>query len=114
MIDLYEKRDKAFNTVSAFVIMSESGQEGVIQIKYPSYVDGRLTVFLHLFGDVIQSASVSGMGYDKVAKCLSLIANKYPTSNLHLRRLFVEALKENANDFDHYRTYGKYKLYKAV
>lgn len=114
---IYDQRDKAFNNVSAYVIMHDAIQQGIINIKYPSSGEGRLTAYLHLFGSRMVKASCSGCGYDKVGTALYKIAieqlkNSEITDEKHIA--FYEDLKNCNSGFDRHATYGQYTILQAV
>lgn len=114
---IYDQHGKAFNNVSAYVIMHDAIQQGIINIKYPASGEGRLTVYLHLFGSQMVKASCSGCGYDKAGTALYKIAiaqleNSEVTDKKH--KAFYKALKNCNTGFDRHATYGQYTLLQAV
>jgi len=63
----WQKFDKAFNQVSAFIVLDKDTKELVakISLKCPKDGAGRLTCYMHIIGSEVQIGTASGYGYDK-------------------------------------------------
>lgn len=74
---VYEQYEKATAHVSAFAILSPSGEYVArVVIKYPKDGAGRLRCYFQAFGSHMVAGSASGYGYDKAhgaieAACLA-------------------------------------------
>lgn len=65
-MDIYEQHDKAFQNVSAFVILDATGERvASVAIKYPRDGAGRLYAYTHFMGLPVTRGWASGYGYDK-------------------------------------------------
>jgi hypothetical protein len=63
---VYEQFDKATALMSAFAILSPSGEYVArVVIKYPKDGAGRLRCYFQAFGSHMVAGSASGYGYDK-------------------------------------------------
>ena len=77
----WEKFDKAFNQVSAYVVMdTENNLIAKISVKYPKDGAGRLTAFIHIIGTEIQVGTASGYGYDKSTAAICNASDKFDLS----------------------------------
>lgn len=63
---VYEQFDKATSHMSAFAILSPTGEYVArVVIKYPKDGAGRLHCYFQAFGSHMVAGSASGYGYDK-------------------------------------------------
>lgn len=63
----WNKFDKAFSQVSAFIILDSETKDVIakIALKYPKDGAGRLSCYMHIVGNEVQIGTASGYGYDK-------------------------------------------------
>lgn len=116
MTTVYDKFDKHFAQVSAWVIVNEQGEQvGKMSAKYPKDGMGKLYLYLHLYGSEMVQTSVSGCGFDKLSVAIQNAAIDY-TKDLESDndRDFIEALKQVNHDFSNWNTYGTYKFLQAI
>lgn len=116
MTTVYEKHDKHFAKVEAWVIVNEQGEKtGTMSIKLPSDGMGKLSLYLHLHGSEMVQVGVSGCGFDKRSVAIQNAANEY-SKDLTFKndRDFIEALKKVNHDFSDWNTYGTYKFLRAI
>lgn len=116
MTTSYDKFDKHFALVSAWVIVNEQGdQVGKMAAKYPKDGMGKLYLYLHLHGSQMVQVSVSGCGFDKLSVAVQKAAEAY-TNDLTFKndRDFIEALKQVNHDFSTWNKYGTYKFLQAT
>lgn len=125
MTTVYEKNQKHFKLVSAYVIVNDKGEQvGLMNAKYPTDGMGKLFVYLHLFGSTMQVASASGCGYDKMGTALYKLAKSYATDNIsHNDEVntftneqldFLKALESCDSGFNAWKPYGTYKFLRAI
>lgn len=63
---IYDQFDKAFNRVSAYVILDKSGEcVAKIAFKFPADGAGRLYAYVHWLGVPMVRGLAGGYGYDK-------------------------------------------------
>lgn len=62
---IYQQHDKAFNNVSAFIIMKNNERVATVAFKFPRDGAGRLQCFLHVLSLPMVRGTASGYGYDK-------------------------------------------------
>lgn len=116
MTTAYEKHDKHFAKVSAWVIINDQGEKtGAMSVKHPNDDMGKLFLYLHLHGSEMVQVSVSGCGFDKLSVAIQNAATEY-TKDLTFKndRDFIEALKQVNHDFSDWNTYGTYKFLRAI
>ena len=116
MTTVYEKHDKHFAKVSAWVIVNEQGEKvGTMSAKYPNDGMGKLYLYLHLYGSEMVQVSVSGYGFDKLSVAIQKAAEAY-RKDLTFKndRDFIEALKQVNHDFSDWNTYATYKFFRAI
>jgi hypothetical protein len=67
MTDIYAKHEAAFKQVSASALFcpKEQRQIGHISFKFPKDGAGRLTCYIHIFGQPMVCGTANGYGYDK-------------------------------------------------
>ena len=121
MTTVYEKHDKHFALVSAWVIVNEQGEKaGTMTAKYPSDGMGKLFLYLHLYGSEMVQVSVSGCGFDKLSVAIQKAGDSYVKNNLGNDKLnvqdldFLQALCNVNYDFSTWNKYGTYKFLQAV
>ena len=75
----WNKFDKAFNQVSAFLVLDAETRNTVakISLKYPKDGAGRLTCYMHIIGNELQIGTASGYGYDKRTTAIINAADNY-------------------------------------
>lgn len=116
MTTVYDKFDKHFALVSAWVIVNEQGEQvGEMSAKYPKNGMGKLYLYLHLHGSEMVQVSVSGCGFDKLSVAIQKAAEAY-TKDLTFKndRDFIKALEQVNHDFSNWNKYGTYKFLQAV
>ena len=117
MSTVYDKFDKHFALVSAWLIVNEQGEQvGKMSAKYPKDGMGKLYLYLHLYGSEMVQVSVSGCGFDKLSAAIQKAATdyKYPTEIKNNDFDFIEALKQVNHDFSNWNKYGTYKFFQAI
>lgn len=65
MTAIYDQHDKAFNRVSAFVVMRDGERVATVAIKFPADGAGRLYAYTHWIGLQMVRGFANGYGYDK-------------------------------------------------
>lgn len=116
MTTVYDKFDKHFAQISAWVIVNEQGEQvGKMAAKYPKDGMGKLFLYLHLYGSPMVQVSISGFGFDKLSVAVQKAAEAY-TKDLTFKnaRDFIKALKQVNHDFSTYNKYGEYRFLQAV
>jgi len=72
MTSIYEQHDKAFEQVSAYVVLKDGEKVATVAIKYPRDGAGRLWAYVHWIGLEMVRGYAGGYGYDKrTAACAS-------------------------------------------
>jgi hypothetical protein len=63
----WQKFDKAFNLVSAYVVMDQDTMQPIakIALKFPTDGAGRVNAYIHIIGMEVQHGFAGGYGYDK-------------------------------------------------
>lgn len=118
MTTVYDKFDKHFAQVSAWVIVNEQGEQvGKMSAKYPKDGMGKLYLYLHLHGSEMVQVSASGCGFDKLSvaiqKAGETILKKREEKTLN-ETSFLLALSEVNHDFSNWNNYGTYKFLQAI
>lgn len=78
MTTIYEAFDKAFERVSASVILHKGEVVAKVAFKFPADGAGRVTVYVHWIGAEMVKGTASGYGYDKRSAAVSNAARKLP------------------------------------
>lgn len=68
---IYDQHDKAFNRVSAFVIVKDGERVATVAIKFPADGAGRLYAYVHWLGLEMVRGWANGYGYDKRSAAVS-------------------------------------------
>lgn len=97
--------DKAFNRVSAYVVLKDGECVAKISMKFPPDGAGRLYAYVHWLGHEMVRGSASGYGYDKrtaavadaVAK-INLEVKPYDEDRDNMFR-FVGALEKDGGEY---------------
>lgn len=119
---VYDKHSKAFQHVSAYVIVKDGNQVGSIAYKFPKDGAGRLTCFLHFNGYAMVTGFAGGCGYDKKSAALESAASKLFTATNDytglsaIEKYPVIADLKNIGGSDAYMVLAEhgYSLFKAV
>lgn len=75
---IYDQFDKAFNRVSAYVVLDKSGERvAKVAFKFPADGAGRLYAYVHWLGVRMVRGSASGCGYDKRSAAVAHAANQF-------------------------------------
>ena len=121
MTTVYDKLDKHFSQVSAWVIVNEQGEQvGKMAAKYPKDGMGKLYLYLHLYGSEMVCESVSGCGFDKLSVAIqnagsALVKRNVGNDKLNVQDLdFLQALCNVNHDFSTWNKYGTYKFLQAI
>jgi hypothetical protein len=81
--DIYDLHAKAFDRVSAFVVMRDSERVATVAIKFPADGAGRLYAYIHWIGLPMVRGVANGYGYDKrTAACVDAARKLHPDSAL--------------------------------
>lgn len=80
--ETYDKHDKAFSQVGAYVLMNGKEQVGTIALKYPKDGAGRLTCYFHIRTLPMVYGTAGGYGYDKASAAVTDAAQKQVTVKL--------------------------------
>ena len=108
---IYDLHDKAFNRVSAYVIMAEKPtgiinkvqleRVATIAFKFPADGAGRLYAYVHWLGVEMVRGHANGYGYDKksaaVESAIAKLLKQYEgtTQEVDLSRIaFIKSLKD--------------------
>ena len=67
MTKIYEQHEKAFNNVSAFIILKDGERVATVAFKYPKDGMGRLWCYLNVLGLPMVRGYAGGCGYDKAS-----------------------------------------------
>jgi hypothetical protein len=86
---IYDKHDKAFQLVSAFVLAIGAEKVGTVAIKYPKDGAGRLTAYVHIIGTEMVLGTASGYGYDKASAALESAARKFTATQCENMQLLA-------------------------
>jgi len=78
MTDIYDHHAKAFNRVSAYVILKNGERVATIAFKFPADGAGRLYAYVHWLGVPMVRGFAGGYGYDKRAAALANAVRKMP------------------------------------
>ncbi|NSZ73901.1 hypothetical protein G6L74_09125 [Agrobacterium tumefaciens] len=74
---IYDQFDKAFNRVSAYVVLDKSGEcVAKIAFKFPTDGAGRLYAYVHWLGVPMVRGYAGGYGYDKRSAAVANAVNK--------------------------------------
>ena len=107
MQDIYKLHEKAFASVSAYVILDKSGERvATIAFKFPRDGAGRLYAYVHWFGVPMVRGFAGGYGYDKrsaavanaVEKAIATIKPEPDDVNLQ-RTTFFRVLRDDDGEY---------------
>jgi len=125
MTDIYDLHRKAFDAVSAYVIV-RTGKDGKpdrvanIAFKYPRDGMGRQYCYLHVFGGPMVRGFASGCGYDKHSASASAAAHKlkemdyYPEAQADLRAVREALLPDGGYSWGHRLRDAGFEVFQAV
>jgi hypothetical protein len=65
MTNIYDLHNKAFASVSAFVILKDGERVATVAFKFPKDGAGRTWCYLHILGAEMTRGYATGYGYDK-------------------------------------------------
>ena len=80
MTDIYDLHSKAFNRVSAYVILHNGERVATIAFKFPADGAGRLYCYVHWLGTQMVRSFATGGGYDKRSASCASASHRLPTS----------------------------------
>lgn len=90
---VYDQHDKAFDQVSAYVIMRGKERAATIAFKSPRDGAGRLNVFCHWIGLPMVKGYAGGYGYDKRTAALANAAQRVELDPEHQTPAQLKAQK---------------------
>lgn len=91
MTKIYEQHDKAFQNVSAYVILDSNGEHvASVNFKFPRDGAGRLWAYLHWFGVPMVRGFASGYGYDKRSAAVSNAQRRLIVKDERDRAVFAD------------------------
>lgn len=105
--DIYALHDKAFNRVSAYVILDKAGEPvAKVAFKFPADGAGRLYAYVHWLGVPMVRGFAGGYGYDKrsaavadaVEKAIATIKPEPDDVNLQ-RTTFFRVLRDDGGEY---------------
>lgn len=122
MADIYEQHQAAFRQVSAYVIVSQSGDRiASIAFKFPKDGAGRLYCYFHLFGTEMVRGHANGYGYDKKSAAVSNALEKLKVSDgcdPGVQKLMVvlqsHGSEMDAGNWDNVLRNAGYNVFQAV
>lgn len=101
MPDIYDQHAKAFEHVSAYVILKDGERVATVAFKFPRDGAGRLWAYVHWLGEEMTRGHAGGYGYDKrTAACASAVhkAGLSRLSGYIGGDAFLEALSRDGGD----------------
>lgn len=103
---IYDLHDKAFQHVSAYVVMRDGERFSTIAFKFPKDGAGRLYCYVHIIGAEMARGYAGGYGYDKrSAAVCDAVKNIKPyeladnMKDIQWAELHSQALNEQISDF---------------
>lgn len=78
MTNTHELHNKAFSSVSAFVVCKDNERVATIAFKFPKDDAGRLWCYFHFIGEPMVRAYAGGYGYDKKSAAVESAVEKLP------------------------------------
>jgi hypothetical protein len=125
MKSIYDQHDKAFQYVSAYVILNSANERvATVSFKHPSDGAGRLYAYVHWIGVEMVRGHASGYGYDKRSAACSVASRQIAIGNLtgaawvnsrHEATAFVEALADDGGwSWDRQLEARGFKVLQAV
>lgn len=75
---IYDQHDKAFQHVSAFVILKDGERVATIAFKFPKDGASRLYAYVHWIGIEMVRGYASGYGYDKRSAAIESAVARLP------------------------------------
>lgn len=125
--DIYTQHDKAFVTVSAYVVLNSANERvATVALKFPRDGAGRLYAYVHWIGLEMVRGWAGGYGYDKRSAACSSAARRLrdavavvhdhkPVELVEPLRKFVEAMeKDNGEDWTRQLEAAGFKVFQAV
>lgn len=84
MTKVYEQHDKAFQNVSAYVVLDKNGEHvASVKFKFPRDGAGRLYAYVHWIGLQMVRGSASGYGYDKRSAAVADAVGRFADMDKH-------------------------------
>lgn len=108
MSDIYKLFDKAFNRVSAYIVLDKSGEcVAKVSFKFPADGAGRLYAYVHWLGVPMVRGMAGGYGYDKRSAAVAnaagkLVFDRPATADLEDQKLFLAFRTAIENDGGEY------------
>lgn len=79
MTDIYSKHDKAFNKVSAYVVVKDGQRVATVALKF----GGAVTAYVHWIGLEMTFGIAGGGGYDRQSAAVAYAARKAIEAHRH-------------------------------
>lgn len=119
MSNIYDQHDKAFEHVSAYVVVKNGERVATISFKFPRDGASRLWVYVHWLGAPMVRGHANGYGYDKrSAACANAarnLTNGENFDNLEDRTAFRQALeKDGGESWDNALRNAGFEVWQAV
>lgn len=126
MADIYEQHRAAFQSVSAYAIVSLTGERvASIAFKYPRDGAGRLYAYVHVFGLPMVRGFAGGGGYDKhsaaVEDAIRKIGDytpedmaKFPEEGQHVKKFKIILASVGGSTWDAELRAANYQVFQAV
>ncbi|ODS77277.1 MAG: hypothetical protein ABS46_18320 [Cytophagaceae bacterium SCN 52-12] len=65
LVKIYDQHNRAFQNVSAYVVMKDGHIVATVTFKFPKDGAGRLSAYVHFLGTQMVRGFANGYGYDK-------------------------------------------------
>jgi hypothetical protein len=75
--NIYDLHEKAFEQVSAFVILKDGERVATVAIKFPRDGAGRLYAYVNWIGNEMVRGHANGYGYDKRSAAVARAAHNW-------------------------------------
>jgi hypothetical protein len=100
MAAIYDQHDKAFQHVSAYVVLWQGARVATVAFKLPRDGAGRLYAYVHWVGTAMVRGHASGYGYDKRTAACASAARSLPDDitgrdAVEGRAAFIDALSQD-------------------
>lgn len=92
MPDIYDLHDRAFRSVSAYVVLLKGERVATVAFKHPRDGAGRLSAYVHWRGTPMVRGWAGGGGYDKrTAACVNAVRQIQPDPAVGAFRAALQA-----------------------
>lgn len=113
--NIYDLHSKAFNQVSAFVVMLNNERAATIAFKFPKDGASRLWAYVHWMGVPMVRGYAGGYGYDKRTAACNSASRAIKVDGSDTQKAFIDAIAiDDGNDWERNLRNAGFTVFQAV